>query len=104
MPGSPFSVTLGIVDWDFYFSLNDIQNNGFGVTEISTFESVPSPTAGDEFIVKIDPRNNFNQIFTYFEDYDSYFLLNYFKKDNCRFRESEYTHCVFYSYSKDFCN
>jgi len=103
IPGSPFDVGLGIVDWDFYFSEEDIQNNGFGVTEQSTFVATPNVVAGEDFIIEVIPLNNFDQVFTYFEDYAPYFLMSFYRNDECRFREIESKHCEFYSYDKTTC-
>ncbi len=77
--GSPFSVSIGILDLELYESYEDLALGGFGVTGISYIDSI-SPAlikAGDDFSIKIEPRNEYDQNFAYFEKSDNYFLVNF---------------------------
>jgi hypothetical protein len=73
--GSPFNVTIGVLDLVLYESYEDLALGGFGVTSLSYIDSFNPITvlAGDDFKMKIEPRNEYDQNFAYFEKSDNYF-------------------------------
>ena len=77
--GSPFAITIGILDLELYESYEDLALGGFGVTGLSYVDSITPSTilAGDNFAMKIEPRNEYDQNFAYFEKSDNYFLVNF---------------------------
>lgn len=46
IPGSPFNVSVGILDLDIYNSYDNLVIGGFGVTAISFMDTFPIPKAG----------------------------------------------------------
>eukprot|EP00347_Sterkiella_histriomuscorum_P007352 403349276 len=115
--GSPFTVTLGVLDLELYESYEDLSLGGFGVTALSYIDSISPSTnilAGQNFQLKIEPRNEYDQNFAYFEQSNNYFLVSFSPLVDytysdisqgymCDCREESQRYCKYFSHSKDQC-
>lgn len=76
--GSPFTVPVGLLDLEFYESYNDLTKSGFGVTKLSDIFLMPNIVlAGENFQLRVYPRNGQGANFVYLESEVSYFMYEY---------------------------
>ncbi|CDW86507.1 keratin-associated protein 10- [Stylonychia lemnae] len=77
--GSPFKVSLGVLDLELYESYENLALGGFGITSLSFIDSITPSTlyTGKNFTIVVEPRNEYDQNFAYFEQSNNYFQVDF---------------------------